>query len=176
MPKHKILQKKFFDRSVLKVALELLGKYLVRRNSRGKTVEYMITEVEAYDSEKDLACHASKGRTERNETMYGPARYWYVYLCYGMYYMLNIVTGKKNYPSAILIRELSKMKGPGIITRELSIKKELNGKIASPKSGLWIEDRGIRISKKDIVQTQRIGVEYAGKWAKKPYRFVLKNS
>ena len=147
-----LLKNKFFNRPVLKVAPELLGKYLVRRFPSGKISAHMIAEVEAYDGEKDLACHARNGKTKRTEVMYGSAGFWYVYLCYGMYHMLNIVTGPKNYPAAILIRGARGMKGPGIITRELDIKKGLNGKIALPKSGLWIEDRGIKIPKKNIVE------------------------
>ena len=173
MQKRTILKNKFFNRPVLEVAPELLGKYLVRRFPRGKISAYMITETEAYDGEKDLANHAKNGRTERTEIMYGEAGHWYVYLCYGMHFMLNIVTGPKDYPAAVLIRGLSKLDGPGIITQELAIKKDMNGKISLPEYGLWIEDRGMKIPKKNIVRTSRIGVEYAGKWAKKPYRFVF---
>ncbi len=168
-----ILQNIFFNRPVLKLAPELLGKYLVRKFPNGKTKAYMITEVEAYDGEKDLANHASKGRTKRTEVMYGEAANFYVYLCYGMHHMLNIVTGPKNYPSAVLIRGLQGLKGPGALTRNLHIKKDFNGKPASKKSGLWIEDREIKVLRKNIVRTPRVGVDYAGNWAKKPYRFVL---
>ncbi|HTW96464.1 MAG TPA: DNA-3-methyladenine glycosylase, partial [Candidatus Methylomirabilis sp.] len=102
MPK-KILKEKFFTRPTLLVARDLLGKFLVRKIGK-KEVAVMITEVEAYDGPKDLASHASRGMTDRNAIMFGAGGYFYVYLCYGMYEMLNIVTGPKNYPAAILLR------------------------------------------------------------------------
>ncbi len=171
--KHTILSKAFFSRPVLQVAPELLGKHLVRLNSDGSRAEHSIIEVEAYDGEKDLACHASKGKTKRTEVMYGPAGYWYVYLCYGMYYMLNVVTGAVGYPAAVLIRGLSDARGPGILTKKLEISKEQNEKKLSKASGLWIEDRGMSIPKKNIIRTPRIGVSYAKEWAEKPYRFLV---
>jgi len=137
----------------------------------------MITETEAYDGERDLACHASKGRTKRTEIMFGPAGYWYVYFVYGVYDMLNIVTGPKGYPSAVLIRACQgktlPLSGPGKLTRELRITRALNGKPASKSSGLWIEDRCDEATPHRILRTPRIGVHYAGKWAKKPWRYVL---
>lgn len=133
----------------------------------------MITEVEAYDGFNDKASHASRGQTERNKVMFGKAGYWYVYFTYGMHWMLNIVTGAKNYPAAILIRATDKVSGPGRLTKFLYIDKKLNSKIASCKSGLWIEDRGVVISKSKIKKAPRIGVAYAKEWAEKPYRFIL---
>lgn len=170
----RILKKSFYDRSVLHVAEDLLGKYLVRLHADGTHEAYMITETEAYDGEKDLACHASRGRTKRTDTMYGPAGHWYVYLCYGMYYMLNVVTGAVEYPAAVLVRGLSDAKGPGILTKKLGISKQLNGKSLSKTSQLWIEDRGVEIAKNTIASAPRIGVGYAKEWAGKPYRFFLK--
>ena len=163
-----ILQQDFFKRPVLSVAPELLGNYLVSQNGEG-----MITEVEAYDGPLDLACHGRFGRTKRTEVMFGPAGHWYVYCIYGMYWMLNIVTGDEGYPSAVLIRGVGDWKGPGILTRELEITGALNGKEATNTSGLWIEDRGSSLEKYDSIRTARIGVAYAGEWAKKPYRFLL---
>jgi DNA-3-methyladenine glycosylase len=169
----KILTKKFFERPVLVVAEDILGKYLVR-NIGGKDVAFMITEVEAYDGYKDKACHASRGRTERTETMFGSAGVFYIYLVYGMYEMLNIVTGPKDYPAAVLIRGVEGVNGPGRLTKRLKIKRKLNGEKAIRKSGLWIEDRGEEIPKKRIKKTPRIGVNYAGPvWSRKHYRFVL---
>ncbi|HZS42928.1 MAG TPA: DNA-3-methyladenine glycosylase [Candidatus Paceibacterota bacterium] len=169
----KVLDKRFFHRPVLKVAEDLVGKYLVRKIGR-KEIALMITETEAYDGEKDLACHASKGRTARTEVMFGEAGHWYVYLVYGMYEMLNIVTGPKDYPAAVLIRAAGKAGGPGKLTRLLEIDRRLNTKPAMRTSGLWIEDRGIKIKKSEILKTPRIGINYAGDyWAKKPWRFVL---
>lgn len=169
----RLLPREFFNRPVLHVASDLLGKFLMRKVG-GKMKEQMITEVEAYDGENDKACHASRGRTKRTEVMYGEAGYWYVYLCYGMYEMLNIVTGPKDYPAAVLIRGVCSVNGPGRLTRSFKITRFLNGKVASKKNGLWIEDRGVIVSKKEIVRTPRIGVSYAGEWAHKPWRFIWK--
>lgn len=168
----KILKSSFFSRPTLIVARELLGKFIVRRY-RGQETALMITEVEAYDGFEDKASHASRGRTERNKIMFGEPGYWYVYFTYGMHWMLNIVTGAKNYPAAVLIRGTDKVAGPARLTKFLRIDKKLNGKIASRKSGLWFEDRGVVILKSKIKKAPRVGVAYAGEWAKKPYRFTL---
>jgi len=169
----KILGKSFFDRRALIVAPELLGKFLVKKSGK-KEIALMITEVEAYDGFNDRASHAYKGKTKRNEVMFGPAGHWYVYLTYGMYYMLNVVVGEQGYPAALLIRGVETIIGPGRLTRDLNINKRFNKKEVSRTTGLWIEDRGVQIHKKNIKKTPRIGVTYAGDWAQKPYRFVLK--
>jgi DNA-3-methyladenine glycosylase len=171
--KPKVLGRDFFNRPVLKVAEDLLGKYLVRRIGQ-KIVAQQITEVEAYDGPADLASHASKGRTKRTEPMFGHAGRFYVYLCYGVYWMLNIVTGEKDYPAAILIRGAGDYNGPGKVTKNLRIDKSLNAKKAVPANGLWFEDRGFKIAKSRIKKTSRVGVAYAGPvWAGKKYRFIL---
>lgn len=169
----KILARDFFERDTLVVARELLGKYLVRR-IKGKEIAMMITEVEAYDGFEDKASHAHRGETARNKPMFGDAGVWYVYLVYGMYEMLNIVTGRKGYPAAILIRGVREISGPGRLTKSLQISRAQNNKRAVFEYGLWIEDRGIIIPDNKIKKTPRIGVPYAGVWAKKRYRFVLK--
>jgi len=169
----RILSRQFFNRSAVSVAPELLGKFLVRKR-KGVIENYLITETEAYDGPNDLASHASKGKTKRTEVMFGPAGYWYVYLIYGVYEMLNVVTGPEGYPSAVLIRGVKGVDGPGKLTRQLGITRVFNKKTATKTSGLWIEDRGIVIPKTSIIQTSRIGVAYAGEWVKKPWRFVLK--
>lgn len=169
----KLLAQHFFNRPALKAAKDLIGKYLVRRY-KDKTNAYMIKEVEAYVGPHDKASHASRGKTKRTEIMFGEAGNFYIYLIYGMYWMLNVVTDKNDYPSAILIRGLEGISGPGRLTKALKIGKKLNGKEAVPQNGLWFEDRGIRIPKRQIKRTPRIGVSYAGKWAEKPYRFVLR--
>jgi len=170
----KVLSKSFFKRPVQKVAEELIGKYLVRE-IEGEEIALMVTETESYDGEHDLACHASKGKTSRTKVMYEEGGVWYVYLIYGMYFMLNIVTGKKEKPAAVLIRGVEGKNGPGKLTRHLEIDKRLNGKEANRNSGLWFEDKGAKINKKDIKKTPRIGVEYAGPiWSKKLWRFVIK--
>ena len=163
-----ILNKAFYQRPVLTVAEELVGKYLVCENGEG-----MIIEVEAYDGPEDKACHASKGLSERTAPMFGPAGHWYVYLCYGMYWMLNIVTGDQGYPAAVLIRGVGKFDGPGKLTKNLKVDKQFNSLKADKKTGLWIEDRGEIIKPSAIKRTPRIGVAYAQEWADKPYRFVL---
>lgn len=169
----RILKPDFFARTADIVAPELLGKYLVRQHGDTETA-LMITEAEAYDGFLDQASHAAKGKTKRTEVMYGKAGHWYVYLIYGMYEMLNIVTGKDGYPSAVLIRGVEGIDGPGKLTRELGVARTLNAKPASKGNGLWIEDRGIFIPKNSIITTPRIGVAYAGEWSKKPWRFVIK--
>ena len=170
----KILTKKFFERATLVVARDLLGKFLVRKKGK-KEIAYMITEVEAYDGHKDKASHAHRGKTARNKTMFGEAGVWYVYFVYGMYDMLNVVTGPHGYPAAVLIRAVEEISGPGRLTKKLGITRRLNGNGAVQTSGLWIKDRGVRVRTKDIKKTPRIGVKYAGPtWSKKPYRFVLK--
>jgi len=173
MAPRRVLTPAFFDRDALLVGRELLGKYLVRR-VRGKTRAYRIVETESYIGPDDKASHAHKGRTKRTEVMFGPPGRWYVYFVYGMHEMLNIVTGKKEYPAAILIRGVEEAIGPGRLTKRLEIGRELNGKPASKSSGLWIEDRGEKVPLTDIEATPRIGVAYAKEWAAKPYRFVLR--
>ena len=131
----------------------------------------MIIEVEAYDGESDLACHARFGRTPRTEVMYGAGGAWYVYLCYGVHEMLNLVVGPKDWPSAVLIRALAGVEGPGRLTRRLGIDRQLNGKSAVRESGLWIEDRGVRVPRSLVRTTPRIGVDYSGPiWATKLWR------
>lgn len=170
----RVLSYKFFERPAPEVAKDLIGKYLVRKNGR-KIESFMITETEGYEGPQDRASHASKGRTKRVEPMFKGAGNFYIYLVYGMYHMLNIVTGKKDYPAAVLIRSVREITGPGRLTKVLSIGKKLNGQQAKPSLGLWFEDRREKINKKDIRKTPRIGVAYAGPvWSKKPWRFVYK--
>jgi len=169
----KIISPSFFNRDTKKVAQELLGKFLVRKIGK-RTISFMITETEAYDGHEDRASHASRGKTERNGVMFGEAGYFYVYLCYGMHWMLNVTTREHGYPAAILIRAVEVVSGPGRVTKKFKINKKLNGKIALPVSGLWFEDHGVKIPKKQIIRTPRVGVRYAGaKWASKEWRFVL---
>ena len=170
--KNVVLTGECFNRATLRVARELLGKYIVRRIDGHETAR-MITEVEAYVGFHDKASHASRGLTPRNKIMFGKAGVWYVYFTYGMHWMLNIVTGPKDYPAAVLIRGADKVQGPARLTKYLEIDKKLNGKLADTKSGLWIEDRGRKIKSSEIIKTPRIGVDYAQEWAKKPWRFYI---
>jgi DNA-3-methyladenine glycosylase len=135
---------------------------------------HLITEVEAYDGERDLACHASKGRTKRTEVMYQPGGIWYVYLCYGVHEMLNLVTGPRDYPAAVLIRAVNGVSGPGRLTRHLQVDRQLNGRPAHPESGLHLADTGVVVPARHIRAGPRIGVDYAGPvWSRKPWRFTL---
>ena len=191
----KILTPTFFNRPTLIVAKELLGKYLVRKID-GEEVALMITETEAYDVFKDLASHAHRGQTPRNTPMFGKPGTIYVYFTYGMHWMLNLVCGKKEYPAAVLIRGVSSfakvprsgeikgtptrgtfasLDGPAKLTKFLKIDKSLNHQPLGKKSGLWVEDRGEVISRRKIVRTPRVGISYAGDYAKKPWRFVIKS-
>lgn len=172
--KRRVLKKEFFDRPTITVAKDLIGKFLVR-NIEGKMIALMITETECYDGFEDKASHASRGQTPRNTPMFAEAGTIYVYFTYGMHWMLNIVCGKEKYPAAVLIRGIEGITGPARLTKALKIDKQLNGTILSKKTGLWIEDRGAKIPKSKILRTPRIGVAYAGEWAGKPWRFVLKN-
>jgi DNA-3-methyladenine glycosylase len=165
--------KTFRSEKTVAIARSLLGKFLVRSTPAGE-VARMITEVEAYDGERDQACHARRGRTARNAVMYEPGGVWYVYLCYGVHEMLNLVTGPQGYPAAVLIRGVEGARGPGRLTKVLGIDRRLNGAVCAPACGLWIEDRGVRLPRGAIEASPRIGVDYAGPvWAKKPWRFAI---
>jgi DNA-3-methyladenine glycosylase len=155
------------------LARELLGKVLVRTTPAGRS-EWVIVETEAYVGVNDLACHASKGCTPRTQVMFGEGGVWYVYLCYGIHEMLNLVTGPAQHPAAILIRGVVGAIGPGRITKRLGITRALNGQPASPQSGLHLEDHGIRAPRRYVVAGPRVGVDYAGPiWAAKPWRFRI---
>lgn len=172
------------------VAKQLLGKYLVRKIGN-KTIKARITETEAYCGPRDLASHASKGLTKRTKTMFGPPGRAYIYLIYGMYHCLNVVTEKEGYPAAVLVRTAEilnpksevlnksktknlknlKLNGPGILCRELMIDKKLNGADLSKSKELWFEDRGDKAPKRKIKRGKRINVDFAGKWKNKLWRF-----
>jgi DNA-3-methyladenine glycosylase len=166
------LAPEFFRRPALRVARELVGKVLVRRHADGRLEAAVIHETEAYVGPHDKACHAAKGLTPRTAVMFGPAGVWYVYFVYGIHWMLNVVTGEEGFPAAVLLRGAGRWVGPARLTKGLAIDKDFNGQPASAASGLWIEDRGIALPRGAVRRTPRIGVEYAGEWAAKPYRFV----
>ena len=159
----------FFQRDVLTVAPELLGKTLVRQFNENHIERYRITEVEAYRGEEDLACHAAKGRTPRTEVLYHVGGQIYVYLIYGMYWMLNFVTGKENEPQAVLIRGVETISGPGRVGRKLELDRSFYGETL-PSSRIWIEDADKVV---EYQTTPRIGIGYAGEWAKKEWRFII---
>jgi DNA-3-methyladenine glycosylase len=182
----------FYAQPTIHVARQLLGKYLVRRHPDGTTVG-KIVETEAYVGPHDLACHAAKGRTARTEVMFGPPGHAYVYFIYGVYYCLNIVTEEVGHASAVLIRSLEPIEGidlmqqrrrlddlrklasgPGKLCLAMAIDKTLNGADMSRGNILYVEDRNEPPPK--IAATPRIGVDYAGKWKDKPWRFLIRGS
>jgi len=185
------LSQTFYEQTTIDVAKQLLGKYLVRTHPEGETIG-RIVETEAYVGPHDLACHASKGRTARTEVMFGPAGRAYVYFIYGFYNMLNLVTEAKDYPAAVLIRavepvlgvELMKERrksdelrnlasGPGKLCQAFAVDRTLNGTDLKGNT-LYVEDRGEPTPR--FRSTPRIGVDYAGKWKAKPYRFLVRGS
>lgn len=166
---NKKLSSTFFERDSLEVAPDLLGKYLVRRFDNGEIRRYRITDVEAYGGEEDKACHASKGRTKRTEVMYKIGGHIYVYLIYGMYWLLNIVTGKENQPQGVMIRSVEDIQGPGKVGKALHLDNSFYGE-SIEGNRLWIEDTGDKPSYKTA---KRVGIDYAGEWKDKEWRFII---
>lgn len=167
-----VLDSSFYERPAQIVARELLGKSLIRRFS-DREENHIIAEVEAYEGPEDKASHARFGKTKRNEVMFGPPGRFYLYLIYGMHWMLNIVVEKEGIASAVLIRGTLEVSGPGRLAKHLELNKTLNQQVSEPQTGLWIEDRGYVVNPSMINITPRIGVDYAAEWAERPYRFVL---
>lgn len=135
----------------------LLGKLLCRSTESG-IVKRRITETECYFGEDDTACHARRGKTPRTEVMYRAGGCAYIYLCYGIHYLLNIVTGGEGHPQAALIRGIEGAPGPGLVTRALLIDKTLNGEDLCASGRLWLEDDGHRPA---FTASKRIGIAYA---------------
>ncbi|TXF77754.1 DNA-3-methyladenine glycosylase [Chryseobacterium sp.] len=161
----------FQKHDAVHLAQSLLGKTLVRKFPDGRELRAQITETEAYFGSDDLASHASKGRTPRTELMFRDGGVVYVYLIYGRYWLLNIVTGKAEQPEAVLIRGLSTVNGPGRIGNLLQLDRSFYGEDLGSSERLWIEDA---ISEGEISAGPRIGVDYAGEvWKNMPWRFVL---
>lgn len=161
----------FFQQDVLTVAPQLLGKTLVRKFDNQQISAYKITEVEAYRGTEDLACHASKGKTPRTQIMFESGGKVYVYLIYGIYWLLNIVVGKPNDASAILIREAGEISGPGRLGKKLQLDKSFYGEDLTTSERIWIEDAPIVKSYKSL---PRVGIDYAGEpWVSNPWRFTL---
>ena len=182
------LPRSFYERPTLEVAKDLLGKYLVHHTAEA-TLIGKIVETEAYVGPDDKASHASRGQTKRTEIMFGPAGYAYVYLIYGMYHCLNVVTEREGFPAAVLIRALEPItegdpstlagekltNGPGKLCRYMKIDNRLNGADLCGLA-LYIEDRGQKVMPEQIIAAKRVGVEYAGRWKEKPWRFYIKGS
>lgn len=174
------LSRTFYDRDTEIVARELLGKFLVRRAAGVERIG-KIVEVEAYLGAHDRAAHSSKGLTERTKVMFGPPGHAYVYLIYGMHHCMNVVTERVGNGAAVLLRAVAPVKnisgktnGPGLLCRALEIDRRLNAHdllgddffIAAPAAA----------EKISIVRRPRIGVDYAGSWAKRRLRFYIKGS
>ena len=183
------LKRDFYEQPTIDVARQLLGKFLIRRHPGGATVG-MIVETEAYVGPQDKASHASGGRTSRNAFMFGPAGFAYVYLIYGMYCCLNFVTEEEGYPAAVLIRAVEPVdglglmharrrtpdrtklaNGPGRLCQAFAIDLTLNGADLCG-SLLYVEAR--KKTTFPIVAAPRVGVDYAGAWKDKPFRFYIK--
>ena len=187
----RLLTREFFARDAVTVARDMLGKQLLRRY-RGRVFGGIIVETEAYLGEEDTACHASRGCTPRTRVMYGPAGHFYVYLIYGMYHMLNIVTGEEGHPQAVLVRALRPVlgveqmtvlrggvaekrlcDGPGKLCQALAIDRELNGRPVE-SDDLWLEDAPPP-EKAAIVTAPRVGIGYASEAdQQRPWRFLLR--
>jgi DNA-3-methyladenine glycosylase len=183
----KIIPRKSYNHNTLKVAQDLLGCFLVREY-QGKTMRAMIVETEAYRGERDLASHASRGRTPRTEVMFGDPGKAYVYMIYGMYHCLNIVTEKKDFPAAVLIRGVklcrrptsTKIKtsdvfldGPGKLCKFLKIDRRFNKWDVAKGEKLWIESRDPKIDLPKIQKSTRIGIDYAKHCKEYLWRFSI---
>lgn len=165
------LPRDFYIRDVLDVAPDLLGKVLSVRLDDNTIVKSAITEVEAYRGDGDLACHASKGRTSRTEVMFHEGGKIYIYLIYGIHWMLNVVTGAKENPQAVLIRGVEQCYGPGRVSRFFSVDKSFYGEDLAISPRIWIRD-GERPA--GIKTGHRIGIDYAGDyWKSRPWRFFV---
>lgn len=176
----KLLTESFYQREdVVSIAIELLGKHLVVHDGDGSSMSGRIVEVEAYNGVTDRASHAFGGRrTSRTETMYLPGGHCYIYLCYGIHHLFNVVTGEADVPHAILIRgiELSDPvmgRGPGKLSKSMGITTDLNALALDGQTiGIYEEEREYR-GGTDIYATPRIGIDYAGEDAALPYRFFI---
>jgi DNA-3-methyladenine glycosylase len=182
------LRRPFYNRPTIRVARELLGKYVFRA-SHGRKIIGLISETEAYRGPKDEAAHTFGGRrTKRTEAMFWDGGTAYVYFTYGIHWLLNVVTAGAGKPEAVLIRGVipcdqnsnpiwdrrKEADGPAKVCRYLRIDRSFYGEDMVPSKRLWIEDRGMKISRKDIKKGPRIGIDYADlKWRKKPWRFWI---
>lgn len=177
-----ILDRKFYAKDTLAAARDLLGCMICVRRHDGTIRRAEIIETEAYCGVMDLACHASKGRTKRTEIMFGPPGFAYVYMIYGMYFCLNFVTEKEGSACAVLIRGVRsekhgdgeggiELRGPGKTCRFFGIDKSFNGMDLTSGENIWVEKR--KVKKIKFETAARIGIDYAGEFKDKPWRFIL---
>lgn len=178
------LSRSFYERGAEDLARDLIGRTLARGLPDGRVLRGRLVEVEAYVGMDDKACHAHRGKTARNATMFGPPGHAYVYLVYGMYHMLNLVCAEEGNPQAVLVRALEPVepsllgtpwRGPGVLCRELSIDRSLDGLDLCSGRGIWLEPR-TSTDLSEIVATPRIGIDYAEEWKDAPLRFCLRGS
>lgn len=192
-----VLKPSFFQaRDALEVAQYLIGSFLIT-NFEGERTEGLITETEAYCAPQDKASHAwNNRRTNRTEVMFGEGGKAYVYLCYGIHHLFNVVCGKQDQPHAVLIRAVMPVagveymmvrrkmnalekrltSGPGVMSQAMGITLRSNNKLLSCENGIWIESPDKAVPTSDVGTSRRIGVDYAGEWAIKPYRFYHRQS
>lgn len=167
---NKKLSENFFRRDCLDVAPELVGKILVRRLADGTLLKERISETEAYRGEEDKACHASKGKTERTKILYGESGMIYIYLCYGIHWLMNIVTGEKDNPQCVLVRAGEIHNGPAKLTKYMQIDGSFNNCKICGNPDIWIEVDGFR---PEIKTAPRVGIDYAGDyWKNMEWRFI----
>jgi len=174
------LPRAFYDRDTVAVARDLLGKYLVHR-SRGVERVGRIVEVEAYLGPHDRAAHSARGLTNRTRVMFGPPGHAYVYLIYGMHHCMNVVTERSGHAAAVLLRALepvrnidARTQGPGLLCKAMEIDRELNGH--DLLSDTFYIAGGAEPQRFTVVKRPRIGVDYAGHWARRLLRFYIKNN
>ena len=152
------LGREFFLRDALEVAPELVGKTLVSSLPGAQERRLVITETEVYRGVEDSACHAHRGRTKRTEMLYRPGGAFYVYLCYGIHWLLNVITGPEDFPQGVLIRACEGFEGPGKLTKYLGITGAQNGIDICSSPLLRIEDEGRMVN---ITTDKRVGIAYA---------------
>ena len=167
---NKRLDAEFFHRDVLEAAPDLVGKILVHKLSDGTELRERIAETEAYRGEEDKGCHAAKGRTKRTELLYGESGVIYVYLCYGMHWLMNVITGENDQPQGLLIRAGKKYNGPAKLTKNMKVDGSFNGVSLRDNEEIWFEDDGYRPK---IRTAPRVGIDYAGEpWISKHWRLI----